>query len=982
MLEKFLSNLAPSTVSLKEDSDFTHKLNEQGELIEISIQGKQNDPVEMTEAEFYSIFNDYANLEVINISNIKIKYPTELETAIRLEIRLSNLCFISICFVERFIEIVFDSFLPLLTTVQLNNLFSFGTLTFNNPLPKISRLESYFSFALINRVSNGVLKISGIEYLTTLKNLNLKNQNIKELDISRMPNLEKLFLDGNPHLIIQWPKEFIRLQILELGKNEIIDEVLLEFAKNTGDTLRTNINKYLTRLSPKLNDSIKTLRRLKLIFIGNTTSGKSELRQILTGKKDKKSESTHGVKIFFKKIIFENEIIYLSGYDFGGQDYYHTTHLPLYELKDTLYILVWGNPSKQIMGWATNSDTFGLKMVDEREEVLYPLKYWLGSLIYKLNPIGVPIFPFEDKYKSHNLVYYAKTQNLARENLKKGILTFKEIENIRKTVYTDFDDQKAVNVEIIQNLRKYTKEGYLNNKLLKELNKIDVGDICSYDFKEDPKNLRNWIIKRIKDRVKPRQVLESEMTIGQYLVEQPKVVFTLEQLLEVPNINTRYENIEAVEALAKRLQIRGFGFLYSKLHTQSVQGTINYFIARIDIFSNWIHSILSKELIDKTKGYFTKDEAKERLESEDAKTQIDLILDYLLRQNIIFVIPHSVKEFQKFVAPSYLPTALNKCDELLIETFDSAECIFEFPEFFHTNIVLMLISRFESNLVFDSLSKEYLMWKNTIILNLENEESKKTYLLIKLEFPNTKNSLVLPRLTICRNYSGFVENSFFRDVFLFVKQELSTFQTKIKLKTPLGDYIPYECLGQTNTVQNKTKSHLIFYKNTFYSIHDFRHYLDNLNSPPTKIFIAYSKADNIYREELSLHLKPYENQGDIIVYFDGNLNLGETWDPELKHQIAQSDILVCLVSPNMLATDYIIQDEIPLARQLKKTIVPIILIDCDWSYLKLNNGENLLSKYNIYSKGVPLPLDKNERAIKWTEIAKNLKNKPTNINGK
>jgi internalin A len=982
MLEKYLTNLAPITASLKEETDFTHKLNGKGELIEISIQGNQNEPVEMTEDEFYSIFNDYANLEVINISNIKIKYPSELETAIRLEIRLLKLCFISISFIERLIEVVFDSFSPLLTTIQLNNLFAFGTLTFRNQLPKISTLETYFSIDFKNRISNGVLKISGIEYLTTLQNLNLKNQDIKELDISRMPNLEKLFLDGNPHLIIQWPKEFTRLQILELGNNEIIDEVLLEFAKNTGEDLRTNVNKYLTRLSPKLNDSIKTIRRLKLIFIGNTTSGKSELRQNLTGKKDKKSESTHGVKIFFKKIKLENDLIYLSGYDFGGQDYYHTSHLPLYDLKDTLYILVWGNPSEQIMGLATNSDTFGLKIVDGREEFLYPLKYWLGSLIYKLNPIGDPIMYFEDKYRSHNLYHYSRTQKLAIENLKKGNLTFKEIEDIRKSVYTDFDDQKSVNVEIIQNLRKFTKEGYLNNKSLKELRKIDVGDICSFNFKEDPKKTRNWLIQRIKERVKPRQVLESEMTIGQFLVEQPKVVFTLMQLLEVPNIKTFYENLEAVEALAKRLQIRGFGFTYPNLIEEGIQVTQHYFIARIDIFSSWIHQILNKELIDKTNGYFTQEEAINRLEGEDAKTHVGLILDYLLKQNIIFEIPENIDKIKRFVAPSYLPTILNKSDELLIETFSSPECIFEFPEFFHSNIVLMIISRFEKNLVFDSLNKQYLMWKNIIILTLENEESKKTYLLIKLEYPNTKNSLELPRLIICRNYFGFVENSLFRNVFLFVKQELSTFQTKINLKTPLGNYIPYECLSQTNTIQNKTKSHLIFHKNTFYSIHDFRHYLDNFNSPPTKIFIAYSKADNLYREELSIHLKPYENQGDIIVYFDGNLDLGEKWDPELKNQIAQSDIMVCLVSPNMLATDYVIEEEIPLAHSLKKIIVPIVLIDCDWSFRKLNNGVNLLSANHIYAKTTPLPTDKNERATKWTEIAKNLKNKTNSTNGK
>jgi hypothetical protein len=74
--------------------------------------------------------------------------------------------------------------------------------------------------------------------------------------------------------------------------------------------------------------------------------------------------------------------------------------------------------------------------------------------------------------------------------------------------------------------------------------------------------------------------------------------------------------------------------------------------------------------------------------------------------------------------------------------------------------------------------------------------------------------------------------------------------------------------------------------------------------------------------------------------------LGSVWDAQLKKELSEYDIFLCLVSINLLDTPYVIDLEIPEAKILKKTIIPVTIGACNWQDERFG-----LSDYTARNKG-------------------------------
>lgn len=119
-----------------------------------------------------------------------------------------------------------------------------------------------------------------------------------------------------------------------------------------------------------------------------------------------------------------------------------------------------------------------------------------------------------------------------------------------------------------------------------------------------------------------------------------------------------------------------------------------------------------------------------------------------------------------------------------------------------------------------------------------------------------------------------------------------------------------------------------------------------------KIFISYSKSDKNYLESFKRYLKPLERNKTITVWDDTELTAGEVWEEAIEYQLKTADIIIFLVSSDMIFTDYIWDVEMPIAfrRHQEKTvsIVPVILRDCGWQ-------DTTFGKLNaIPDKGTPI----------------------------
>ena len=104
---------------------------------------------------------------------------------------------------------------------------------------------------------------------------------------------------------------------------------------------------------------------------------------------------------------------------------------------------------------------------------------------------------------------------------------------------------------------------------------------------------------------------------------------------------------------------------------------------------------------------------------------------------------------------------------------------------------------------------------------------------------------------------------------------------------------------------------------------------------PLNIFIAYSRADISYCEELRKHLKILELSGEVNeVWYDGLIEVGSDWSNSIKDAMKKADIILLLISSDFIASEFCYQVEmkkaIELHEQKATVVVPVILRDCLW----------------------------------------------------
>ncbi len=139
---------------------------------------------------------------------------------------------------------------------------------------------------------------------------------------------------------------------------------------------------------------------------------------------------------------------------------------------------------------------------------------------------------------------------------------------------------------------------------------------------------------------------------------------------------------------------------------------------------------------------------------------------------------------------------------------------------------------------------------------------------------------------------------------------------------------------------------------------------------PFKVFYSYAHKDEKLRNELGKHLYPLKRQGLITDWYDRNISAGTEWEQEIENHLNTADIILLLISPDFMASEYCYSIEMQRALERHEAeearVIPVILKPTDW-------------QDDAFSKLQPLPKN-GKPVLRWrsqgdgfVEVAKGLR---------
>lgn len=104
-------------------------------------------------------------------------------------------------------------------------------------------------------------------------------------------------------------------------------------------------------------------------------------------------------------------------------------------------------------------------------------------------------------------------------------------------------------------------------------------------------------------------------------------------------------------------------------------------------------------------------------------------------------------------------------------------------------------------------------------------------------------------------------------------------------------------------------------------------------SQKVKIFISYAHEDRTWVEKLEKHLAVLKRRY-VESWTDSEIMPGDSWNDEIRRKLHEADIILLLVSPDFLNSDFIYKEELPVAWSRHQAgqalVIPIIIRPSSW----------------------------------------------------
>ncbi len=103
---------------------------------------------------------------------------------------------------------------------------------------------------------------------------------------------------------------------------------------------------------------------------------------------------------------------------------------------------------------------------------------------------------------------------------------------------------------------------------------------------------------------------------------------------------------------------------------------------------------------------------------------------------------------------------------------------------------------------------------------------------------------------------------------------------------------------------------------------------------PFTLFYSYAHEDESLRQRLETHLSLLQRQGLIAAWHDRQIPTGNEWAHDINKHLEAASIILLLISPDFLASNYCYEKEMQQALERhnhgEAHVIPIILRPCEW----------------------------------------------------
>ena len=904
---------------------------------------------------------------------------------------------------------------------KLTNLQSLDL--WNNQLVRIEGLDKLTNLQSLDLSENQLVRIEGLDKLTNLQSLELWGNQLTRIEgLDKLTNLQSLDLSGNQLVRIEGLDKLCQLERLDLSDNKLsVIENLpqtslkeLEVGGNNIEYIRSSFSdkdselRHCRLIFDSYGNHLEDIQRwqkrnplpeklqlpIKVMLLGNHSSGKSTFLDSLCGG-EKETGSTHVLR------VVKRESLGANFYDFGGQDFYHGIYQAFYSA-GALYMLFWRQE--------LDKNSRGKELLKDegthREKILnFNRNYWLGQIRYADRQRRIVGRDISDR--ENILVVQTHADRDRQENLKGAAFS------VQEEFYIALEREK-LGTETLDSLLKERDEAakrYLHLRLEEEI--AHLNEKMSIDVTKSEKSLYAYIIKG-ENREKshsPIRIEDLRQAMPGYTDSRSSLMGELHQLYLHGEV-LYYKDDEKLSKLVWLDPEVTVKHIHTNILNKDSVGTgvvakeklledNDEYLIRLLELEKVIHKNGEEYIIPGYLPLADGDEMYEWLKLSYLQPNITLKFEHFipfgLINQLICYYGQGENELKKFWRDQLFFTLVNipsEKERIKREREDPSLYVEDrvsdtYPEgrymvWISLNHELLTIevyiksidqgiehqvSQVERMLLQDVLD---MYWSNIPPSNSERYLSRRRqeHRRLRQDFPIEDLYISTSKLPLCQERRLFVKLDFI-DHYDPEKGIVEAGGSRgMAVAYPLNE-------GELD----KEQAQLI-------SLRSFQHLTDNRHiGKMKKVFISYSKDDKAELKVCLQFFKPLEDEGLVTIYYDERTEAGAEIHPTIHKEIAEADVIVVLVSPSLLSTDYITRLELPLAKELGKRIYPFILKPCMWEDNKIIKPVYVALKGEKGASGEVCLDDRSgayvSESIKlsvWREFMKEFKEKVLHIN--